>query len=122
MIDGPIGEIGARVDVEHIGRFTIARLSGEIDLSNAAHVEKELILGRGVAEAVVLDLGGLAYLDSAGLAMLDRVHRAIAQLGNELHLVAPPGSIARSTLTLARFGGLPIFESVGALEDAVTHG
>ena len=60
----------ARVAVERHGETMLARLAGEIDLSNAVTVEDQVTRGLYGATAVAVDLAGLDYLDSAGLALL----------------------------------------------------
>ena len=81
---------GLRLD--RVRETPVARLSGEIDLSNAA------IIKRSIAENVsnqdlslVLDLSGVTYLDSAGIAMLFDLSRRLIQHQQELILVVPAG-------------------------------
>ena len=86
---GPEPEL-AHVAVERHDGAVLARLSGEIDLSNASAVEDQVTGGVAGATAVAVDLSGLRYLDSAGLALLSRLAGRLAALAGSLRLVVPP--------------------------------
>jgi anti-sigma B factor antagonist len=65
------------------------RVSGEVDLEVAPLV-LDSILAAGLAcepgDPVVLDLRGVTFIDSSGLAMLVEAHRRIARQGKVLRL------------------------------------
>jgi len=93
-------------DVQFIerGRTLVARLTGEIDLSNSEAV------GTAIAEttpkhmeAVILDLGGVDYLDSAGIRLIYRLPEQLRARGQILSLVIPADSPAYDAL---RFAGV----------------
>ena len=100
------------------GNVLVARMTGEIDLSNAEQV------GGKVAQAtpdhalgVVLDLTEVLYLDSAGLFVINGLRRRLADQGQSLILVVPEDRQVRRTLEvveLQRF--IPIADTV---EDAI---
>src|SRR5205823_5924749 len=75
----------------------IARLTGEIDQSNAAVVGQTL-RDRAHGRPLVLDLSAAYYLDSAGIAMLDVLRRT-----TNLSLVLAPESIVTRALTITGF-------------------
>ena len=77
----------------------IARVSGELDSSNAKHFGDTIIAAGSDALACVVDLTLVTYLDSSALTMLHR----LAQQSAALHLVMPPGSRAAR---LVEIGGL----------------
>lgn len=86
-------------------RWPVARLSGDIDLSNVDE------LGRQVEQAVsnrarglVLDLSGVTYLDSAGLRLVFGLARRLGDRQQRLRLVVPDNSRIRRVLTLAAVG------------------
>jgi anti-anti-sigma factor len=88
----------------------IARVTGEIDQSNAAAIGRTL-RDRANGRALVLDLSAAQYLDSAGIAMLDMLRRATS-----LRLVLSPESIVMRAITVTGFDQLiPIFPSVEAV-------
>jgi anti-anti-sigma factor len=109
-----VNEGPARIAFQSRGSCTIITLMGEIDLSNAARVEERILDGRNGALSYVLEMSALEYLDSAGLAMIDRLHREISGMGHTLRLVAPAGSIVHSVLGFAQLSGLSIEESFDA--------
>jgi anti-anti-sigma factor len=87
----------------------VARLTGEIDQSNAVAIGRTL---RDCAKgrALVLDLSAARYLDSAGIAMLDMLRRTTS-----LRLILSPESIVKRALTITGFDQLiPIFPSMEA--------
>jgi anti-anti-sigma factor len=94
------GEL-ARVTVERRGATAVARLTGEVDLSNAAVVEEQVTRGLAGAAGLALDLAGLSYLDSAGLALLSRLARLLSGTDTRLRLVVPPGAVVRRTLVIS---------------------
>jgi len=94
------GEIG-RLLVERRPGAVLATITGEIDLSNAGQLEDAFASAVGDATAVVLDLSGLEYIDSAGLAVLSRLSRRMTDRGGALRLVVPDTATVRRTLTIA---------------------
>lgn len=108
------GEL-ARVALERHGGTVLARLAGEIDLSNAAAVEDEVSGGTAGATAVAVDLAELDYLDSAGLALLSRLAGRLAAAAGTLRLVVPPGALVGRTLSVSGLAAaIPVDESVEA--------
>jgi anti-anti-sigma factor len=96
-----------RLDGRSVMRFT-----GEIDLSNTDQVENQVLAAAVTGAPVVLDLGGLTYLDSAGLHLLYRLTHGPAAR-NGLRMVAPVGCRARTVIDLAGVAdGLAVLESV----------
>ncbi len=92
----------AEVDFESRDRVLVARLTGEIDMSNAIDLSASLtdritndVLG------VAIDLTGVRYLDSAGILMLFRLREHLEASGQGLRIVLPPGSVIAKTLELA---------------------
>jgi anti-anti-sigma factor len=108
------GEL-AEVAVRRQGSSAVARLSGEIDLSNAEVVETEVTRAIGDADRVALDLADLDYLDSAGLALLSRLASRLAAEGMLLRLVVPPQAVVRRTLQISGLAeAIPVDETVDA--------
>lgn len=89
-----------RLDID--GNTLVARLGGEIDLSNAEQ------LGKEIAEAtpaevvgVVLDLTDVSYLDSFGIYVVFGLQQHLAHRDHALALVIPHDSPVLATLRLA---------------------
>ncbi len=80
---------------------TLVEIVGELDMSNADDVQKQL--GKAVegSDVLVVDLSRLGFIDSAGIAVLDRLHRWLNSSGPTLMIVAAPRSVAGRTLRMA---------------------
>ena len=90
----------ARVDVARADGRALASLSGEVDLSNVAHVEQELTAAVAGTRAVVIDLTRVEYMDSQGVRLLHALAGRLGDEGVETVLVAPPHSVAGELLAL----------------------
>ena len=87
----------AQVVEERRGDVVVARVSGEIDASNAPWLDQRL---RGAltnqADGLLVDLSGTTYLDSAAIALLFGLAAALRQRQQQLSLVVAEDSpIAR---------------------------
>lgn len=83
-------------------RVVIARLTGEIDLSNADSIESAIAEATpNHALALILDVGALDYLDSAGIHLIYKLREKLRARGQSLRLVIPPDSPANDALRLA---------------------
>jgi anti-anti-sigma factor len=103
----------ARVEVSAEDRSMRIRLSGEIDLANAAAVEDEIREAVSNLPAVVsVDLSDLTYLDSAGVRILFTLASRLQALRIALELIVPVGSSTRRLIELSGF------ESLAALRPA----
>jgi anti-anti-sigma factor len=84
------------------GSVLVARLTGEVDLSNARGIEEAIAVATpNNAAAVIVDLSGLDYLDSAGIQLLYQLREHLQARGQELTLVLPADSAAADALRLA---------------------
>jgi anti-anti-sigma factor len=112
----------ARVNLERHGDAVLARLSGEIDLSNAGAVEDRVTGGLGGSTAVAVDLSGLSYLDSAGLALLSRLAGRLAELSGTLRLVVAPGALVGRTVSISGLASaIPVDDTVEAALAALAN-
>lgn len=74
---------------------TIA-LAGEMDLANAAEVERELVRAESTnATQIVIDLSALTFLDSTGIRLLITAHARSTDDGTRLLLIRPPARVFR---------------------------
>lgn len=74
----------------------LVTVDGELDLSTADQLQETLI--RAVADGVgplVLDLAALRFCDSAGLAVLVKIHNLLADEGGRLVLAGPSVAVSR---------------------------
>jgi anti-anti-sigma factor len=87
----------AQVVEERRGTIVVARVSGEIDASNAPWIDERLRAAlSNQADGLLVDLTATTYLDSAAIALLFGLADAMRQHQQQLSLVVAEGSpIAR---------------------------
>ena len=102
------------VDTADLADARVVRVSGEIDLSNASDLLEEIGASvRSGATTIVVDLSGVTFLDSSGIAMLCKLRRRIAHSRQELRLVVPGDSPIRRILEITRLEELiPVQEAL----------
>lgn len=89
------------IAIERHGGAVVARLVGEVDMTNASFVGEELRNSiPNDATALVLDLSGARYLDSAAVALLFDLARRTERRRQALRLVVPPDSPLRRLLAI----------------------
>jgi anti-anti-sigma factor len=92
----------ADVVFEESDGAVVARLSGEIDISNSERLR--VVLQERItnsAKALVLDLTAVGYVDSAGIHLVYELSRRLDGRGQELWMVVPPDSPAAAALWYA---------------------
>jgi stage II sporulation protein AA (anti-sigma F factor antagonist) len=85
----------------------VADVSGELDLTNARHLEERMVkLGAG-GERVVLDLNRVTFVDSAALHAMFRIAR---QLGNGRFgiALAPSAALMRTVTIVGLTDAVPV--------------
>jgi anti-sigma B factor antagonist len=76
-------------------------LRGELDVTEAANVAASLAVAAASGRDVIVDLEGLEFIDSSGLAALVLARQHARRAGFDLLLAAPQPQVARM-LTLTR--------------------
>ena len=76
-------------------RAAVIELEGELDIAGAAALERELARLEESAEAVVLDLRRVAFMDSSGLRLIALAAERARELGRRLALVPGPVQVMR---------------------------
>jgi anti-sigma B factor antagonist len=113
----------AELDVELLDRVVVARLEGEIDLSNAGD------LGAAIAArvpndalGVVIDLRQVDYVDSAGIHVLFDLRDRLRTRGQELGIVLSPEAKIFEALRLAFVPSVVrVFDSLEAAAAGVSE-
>ena len=109
-----------RVDLstrEYKGQVVVA-LRGELDIADAANVAAALTEIVARRPQIIIDLAGLNFIDSSGVAALARGRKLARLVGGELRLAAPQPRVRRM-LTLSRLiDVLPVHASV---DEAAGH-
>jgi stage II sporulation protein AA (anti-sigma F factor antagonist) len=94
----------AELSFDTHGDVVVVRLDGEVDMGNADRVGRRIVTGVLEAEraagAAALDLGGLSYVDSSGLRMLEEVRHQVSSKGVRLFTIAPESCRAHRLLAL----------------------
>jgi anti-sigma B factor antagonist len=76
--------------------YAVVALRGELDLADAAVVAAELTaVAAREPGIIVIDLAGLEFIDSSGVAALARGRRQARQAGGDLILAAPQRRVIR---------------------------
>jgi anti-sigma B factor antagonist len=76
--------------------YAVVALRGELDLADAAVVAAELTaVAAREPGIIVIDLAGLEFIDSSGVAALARGRRQARQAGGDLILAAPQRKVIR---------------------------
>jgi len=97
------------------GEYTVAALTGELDIACAATLRDQLLgllrLGSG---RLVVDLAGVSYCDASGLSVLVVTGRRAELLGGVLRLAAAAPAIASALRALGLHRRFDVFASVQA--------
>ena len=109
----------ADVSVERHDGAVVARLSGEVDMTNSEYVSEELQKAvPNDAATLIVDLSEARYLDSAAIELLFDLSRRLDRRRQSLRLVLPPGSPLKRVLLLTEIDSVaPLHETLdSALE------
>ena len=91
----------AEIAVERRGGSVVAHVSGEIDMTNAAYLRDQLLESTpNDALALVIDITGCRYLDSAAIEVIFDLSRRLVRRRQELRLVVPDSSPLGRVLVL----------------------
>jgi anti-sigma B factor antagonist len=105
----------------HGDDVVVARIEGEIDMSNAQPIGnrlRDLLTNRSVA--LIVDLGPTSYLDSSGIALMFALVDELRRRQQQLKLVVPEGSQLLRVVTITGLDrAVPTYETLeSALADA----
>jgi anti-anti-sigma factor len=110
----------AQITTEQRGDLAVASIRGEIDASNRGWIASRVnALVSNHSTALVVDLGGTTYLDSAGIALLFELGAQLRAHQQQLHLVVADGSpIARMVTLTGLDAAMPVHARLdGALAE-----
>ena len=92
----------ADVQITHASGALVARLTGEVDMSNAEDLGATVMSATpNEVRGVVLDLSAVEYLDSAGIYVIHGMRASLQARGQNLVLVIPPRSPVHDALRLS---------------------
>jgi anti-anti-sigma factor len=109
----------AQVDFEERGAVLVARIAGELDLSNVHDIGDALNAAvTSATSGLVLDLSALTHLDSAGVRLIFDLRGRLTTARQKLTAVVAEGAPIREVMDLAAVPAtVPLFTALG---DAVT--
>ena len=99
---------------ERDGQVIVA-LRGELDVAEAASVAAGLTAIAAREREVIVDLAGLNFIDSSGVAALLRARKHARQAGGDLLLAAPQRQVLR---ILALTGLIDVFTVHASVDEA----
>jgi anti-sigma B factor antagonist len=95
--DGPRG-VALRVEQDRSHAGVVVRVAGDLDMATAAQLEAQLLAAEAAVvppAPVVLDLTGVRFMSSSGLALLVQSHQRCVALGSPLRVVADNRAVLR---------------------------
>ena len=103
----------------------VVSVSSPLDLASVASWEAAIENGAGKSRHLIVDLTGCTFLDTAGVAMLFRLHQRFADKQHVMVFVTRPGSPPDHVLRLVRADSqIPVLRSLRtalALADNRAH-
>ncbi|MEV0306506.1 STAS domain-containing protein [Nonomuraea fuscirosea] len=108
------------LDCRPLTAGVVITMAGELDATNAAQLVSYIGRVRQPGQPVVLDLGGLTFMDSSGLHVLLRVHDEVGRQGGVLHLAAVTDLPARLLQITGVWDAFPIHPSTEAAITALS--
>ena len=107
-------------EVRTVSGWSVLSVAGELDISSAPRLRGELVdLIHGGAHRLVVDTGGVTFIDSTGLGVLIGALKRVRAAGGELRVVASGEPVIR----ILRVTGLHrVFSTFATLDEAVAAG
>ncbi len=93
--------VSVKLSTRECGGQVVVALRGELDVVDAASVAASLAVVAAGGRNLILDLEGLEFIDSSGLAALLRARRRAQEAGCDVLLAAPQQQVLR-VLALTR--------------------
>ncbi len=102
------------VTVERRALWSIVRLSGELDYRSHSDLADHLhsVLNEMDPPNICVDLNGLQFCDSSGLACLVMTWKAARERGGALVLLRPAGEAARLLSLVGLAAGVPVVDEL----------
>jgi anti-anti-sigma factor len=94
----------ARIRIETTASGVVARISGEVDISNVGPIRRKLRDSvTPSSRGMVVDISDTSYLDSSGVYLLFELARTLDGHGQQLCVVAPPTAPSTRVLLITGF-------------------
>ena len=106
-------------EVRSEGDTTVVSLSGDVDLDNSPQVRTVLLKSVREKQAVLVDMSGVSYIDSSGIASLVEAYQSARRAHTSFALVAVSDAAMR-VLELARLD--QVFTIHASISEALANG
>lgn len=106
-------------EIEDRGDAAVVMLSGDVDLESSPKVRSALLDSVSAKGVVVVDMAGVSYIDSSGVASLVEAFQA-ARKSDTRFVLARVSEPAMRVLELARLE--QVFQIVTEVSDGLGHG
>ena len=80
---------------EHAEAYSVVAVRGEVDLHTAPKFESAIERAARTNGTVVVDMSGVAFMDSTALSALVRSKDSLQEQGTSLRLAAPSSAVER---------------------------
>ena len=113
----------AKVEFDHRDSVGVARLSGEVDITQASALRKQLLSAvRNDDLALVVDLSQVRYIDSVGVSLLFELAERLEGRQLRFAVVIPPDGLVERVLKIVNLDS--VAEVHRGLEEALiaVHG
>ncbi len=109
--------MNVEVTSEKIAVGVVLRLKGDVDMNTSPQVRNNIseVFKQGGSKALLINLSGVRYMDSSGIATLVEAMQNCMKQGMRLRLVEPSAPV-RDVFELARLGS--VFEIFATMNDA----
>jgi len=106
-----------RCEIEEESGFSVVRLSEEVDLSTSPRAREAILDRLSAGRSVMVDLAGVTYIDSSGVASLVEGYQTARTKGLRFGLLGVSEAVM-NVLELARLDRIfPIFASLAECLD-----
>lgn len=107
------------ITITNYDQVSVAHLPERLTMANAAEIKSELLalIDEGRSE-IILDMAGVSFSDSSGLAVLVAIYKKVTEKAGEVILLSPQPSV-QSLLELTRLQ--EIFEIYSDVKTAVSR-
>lgn len=108
------------IETQSLGYATLVRVSGEVDMSSSPKVRETLIgLTKQEIPAIIVDLAGVSYMDSSGIATLVEGLQKTMSYGGKFRLAGLMPRV-RQVFELARLRDVfEIFHDVASAKEGL---
>ncbi len=97
------------------GAATVVTLSGGVQIDQGDEFRARLLeLMDGLGKSVILDLSGLEFIGSSGVAAIVAAHAKAESLGRSMYLVQPPAPVRRLLELLRITEVIPLHPTLSA--------